>query len=431
MTQWIPAHTASLEARDFVPALAAPFRGRAYREIDLARAWEGRLDRVLVPTPTGRHALWYFLELCRGRLQPGDQVVVAGYNFYVVVRILLQWGLVPVFADVEPDTLCLDPGALAGRVTERTRLVVVTHMFGNPADTDAIAGFCRARGILLFEDCAHAAGTLDARGAQVGQAGDGALFSFGVQKIVNTFGGGMLAAVPEVAAAGPLPSHDPARLEAFACTASRFVASAVMHPAVAGWSVKPAIGAARFLARRGWTRFHRVLEPARDDPSYRFHPDERAPLRPFMRRMLQRQLARLDENVRRRRAVRALVRDALARVEEIGWLDEDAHGRSNAAYFGIYVPDPAALAAFLAERGISSNPREFYDCGALPQFAEHAARCPHSARVSAHLLRLPSYPDLGEQGARRIASAIEAFFVRAPVRARPTRSLVTAGSDIG
>ncbi|HKP76838.1 MAG TPA: DegT/DnrJ/EryC1/StrS family aminotransferase, partial [Longimicrobiaceae bacterium] len=117
--------------------LAAPFRGRAYRKIALGQAWGGRLDRVLLPTPTGRHALWYFLELCRDRLAPGDEVVVAGYNFYVVVRVLLQWGLKPVFADVEPGTLCLDPEALAARTTGRTRMVVVTHMFGHPADNRA------------------------------------------------------------------------------------------------------------------------------------------------------------------------------------------------------------------------------------------------------------------------------------------------------
>ncbi|HKP75873.1 MAG TPA: DegT/DnrJ/EryC1/StrS family aminotransferase, partial [Longimicrobiaceae bacterium] len=187
--------------------------------------------------------------------------------------------------------------------------------------------------------------------------------------------------------------------------------------------MRPAIGAARFLARRGWTRLHRVLEPARDDPGYRFNPDERAPLRPFMRRMLQLQLARLEDNVRRRRTVRAAIREALAHVDEVRWLDEDAHGCSNAAYFGIYVPSPTALARFLVDRGISTNPREFYDCGTLPQFAEYAAICPHSAHASAHLLRLPSYPGLGDEGVRRIAAGIEAFFARAPARVRVPRAV--------
>jgi dTDP-4-amino-4,6-dideoxygalactose transaminase len=288
----------------------------------------------------------------------------------------------------------------------------VTHMFGNPADMAAIRGVCDEHGLLLFEDCAHAVGTLGADGVPVGQSGDGALFSFGIHKIVNTFGGGALAVRSDLYNPDALPAHRPSRTESLTGTLSRAAASVAMFPSVGPWIFQPVIELSRMLARLGSPRLSRVLEPARDNPEYRFAVDERAPFKDFMRPMLALQLQRLEDNVAKRRAVRAGVRERLADVGAIGWLDEDAHGRSNAAYFGIRVPAPAGLARFLIERGVMSNPREFYDCSRLPQFASSAATCEHSARLSDELLRLPSYPDLTASQIDRIADGIRAYFAR-------------------
>ncbi|WP_052681981.1 DegT/DnrJ/EryC1/StrS family aminotransferase [Saccharothrix sp. ST-888] len=426
MHRVIPCHSSCLRTTDYLPLLAAPGRGRAYRQLSLESVWAGRLTgRRLLPMPTGRHALWAFLALCRGRLAPGDEVVLAGFNFYVVAAVLRQWGLVPVFADIEPETLCLDPQRIAPLVTERTRLVVVTHMFGHPADLPAIRAVCRRFGLLLFEDCAHAVGTRTADGAQVGADSDGALFSFGIQKIVNTFGGGMLAVPEDLAAAGPLPGHHPSPVEAFVSLGSRAAGSAVTQTPVADWSVEPVLRLSRALARRGHGGLSRILEPARNDPGYRFDPDGRSPYRDFMRPMLAAQLGRLDANIRARRAVRQRIRERLAGMPEIGWLAEDRHGLSNAAYFGIHVPDPPGLVAFLAGRGVTATAGDFRDCSRLPQFAAATADLVHSRRADAQLLRLPSHPTLGERQIDRIADAVRDFFAHpAPTPGQLTISQV-------
>ena len=417
MPKTLPSHSSCLHATDFVPYLAGSLRVSAYQRMSLDELWGNRLARTLIPTPSGRHALWYFLELCRNRLNPGDEVIVAGYNFYVIIRVLIQWGLVPVFADIEPGTLCLDAAQIDKTVTSRTRLVVVTHMFGHPAAMQAIRSVCQQHDLLLFEDCAHAVGTLGADGLQMGQYGEGALFSFGIHKIINTFGGGMLAVMDELVDESALPDFRTSRRESFLYTFSRFIASAMMHPSTVGWVIQPTLYLSRLLAQKGWPGLSRALEPARDNPSYRFVLNERAPFKDFMRRMMAMQLDRLEDNIQRRRAVRQQIREGLAHVEEIGWLDEDAHGRSNAAYFGIRVPSPAALSEFLIERGVMTNPREFYDCSRLTQFAQYAAVCPHSAHASDHILRLPSYPYLTPSQSHRIVAGIEAYFARPVTRA--------------
>jgi dTDP-4-amino-4,6-dideoxygalactose transaminase len=398
----IPTHAPCLRRRDYLPYVAAPVVSRRYREIRLEDVWGSRLGgRAVFPTPTGRHALWRFLELAG--LRPGDEVLVAAYNFYAVVRLLVQKGLVPVFVDVEPDTLCIDPDDVRRKITGRSRMVLATHMFGHPADASRIAALCSESGLLLFEDCAHAVGTAHA-GRQVGQAGDGALFSFGVQKIVNSFGGGMLVLAEDLAMRYRPPVHSVSRPAAFADTFSRALVSLLMSPPLYRLTLDRAIQ----LRESAPLRVQRVVNPSRDNPGYRFVPGSRAPFRPFMARMHALQLARLEAGVARRREIVRTVKSRLKGLPEVALLDEDRHGRSNGAYFGVYVADPHGVAARLAARGVRAAPQEFTDCSQLGQFADFAARCPHSSHAAAHVLRLPSYPCLADEDVEHLASSAAA-----------------------
>lgn len=366
----LPRHTSCLRWDDL----------RALVEGDRVRVPDGRW---MLPTPTGRHALWAWLE--HSGLQPGDRVLVAAYNFHPVVAILVQRGLVPVFVDVERDTLCLDPDHLAARCDERCRLVLATHMFGHPADLGRIGAFCRERGLLLFEDCAHGPGILH-DGRQVGGVGDGALFSFGVYKIVNALGGGMLVSRRPVP---PAPCGGARR--AWIDVAVRLAVTLLMTPGAYGWTLHP-------LMRH--TRLGRTLDPSDNDPDYRFDPAGRGPFLPFMEALVARQLARLEENVARRRALIARLR---AELPGLGWLEPDRHGRSNGAYLGVRGPDPRAL----ERRGIASRLREFLDCSRLPQFREFAADCPVAREAEETVLRIPSYPCMTEADRARLAAALE------------------------
>lgn len=404
----LPSHSASLQSRDFFPYLVSRLLSGKYRRISIVKMWEPLIrERQIIPTPTGRHALWYFLGIAG--LKKGDEVLIAGYNFYVIVRIIVQKGLVPVFVDIDPETLCMDAADLANKITRRSRLVVVTHMFGNPANVSEIHSICKKNKILMFEDCAHAVGTLE-KTTPVGQLGNGSLFSFGIQKLLTCFGGGMLVLSNHFTENEKKFQHNVSRLKSFLDTFSRFLSSFFMTGKLYGWFAYPLIKLSMILDRLGMAHLRNILEPSRDNPHYRFDVNRRAPFKPFMKRMIQLQMARLEENISRRRAIVQRVKSRLRHLPEIKLLNEDKHGRSNGSYLGIYVPAPEKLSRYLKERGILSHPHEFYDCSNLEQFSEFGTYCEHSLYASEHLLRLPSYPSLRDAEVDYMLSAIESYF---------------------
>ena len=111
----------------------------------------------------------------------GDEVIVSPYTMSACAVAPLVYGAIPVFADVEEATGCLDPDSIATRVTARTRAILVVHQFGIPAEMDAITAIARRHRLKVIEDCAQAHGARY-KGRLVGSMGDVAVFSFNVNK---------------------------------------------------------------------------------------------------------------------------------------------------------------------------------------------------------------------------------------------------------
>lgn len=118
----------------------------------------------------------------------GDEVVVPSFVCSALLNAVAAAGAVPVLADIEAETFNIDPADVAGRLSPRTKAIVVPHMFGLPADLDRLAAF----GVPLIEDCAHAIGA-EHRGRAVGSVGQAAIFSFYATKMMATGEGGMVA----------------------------------------------------------------------------------------------------------------------------------------------------------------------------------------------------------------------------------------------
>lgn len=96
------------------------------------------------------------------------------------------------FVDCEMQTLGMDPEALAASISDRTRAVIATHLYGVPCQIVEIAGISKAHGSALIEDCAHCFGAAVGT-RKVGTFGDAGCFSFETSKVINTMGGGMVA----------------------------------------------------------------------------------------------------------------------------------------------------------------------------------------------------------------------------------------------
>jgi perosamine synthetase len=120
----------------------------------------------------------------------GDEVIVPAITFAASANAAVYEGGVPVFADVERDTLLLDPASVAMKITSKTKAIVAVDYAGQPADYDALRDLARGRGIALIADACHAPGATY-KGRKTGTLGDISCFSFHPVKHMTTCEGGM------------------------------------------------------------------------------------------------------------------------------------------------------------------------------------------------------------------------------------------------
>ncbi|NOZ23077.1 MAG: DegT/DnrJ/EryC1/StrS family aminotransferase [Planctomycetes bacterium] len=145
----------------------------------------------------------YVLGICSGTcaeetalaglgLEPGDEVICPASAPIFVSFPVVSIGCVPVFADVDPRTLIISAEGIEEQVTERTRAVMVVHLFGQPAPMDEIMAVAKKHGLQVLEDCAQAYGPTH-RGRKVGTIGDVACYSLQQSKHMSSGEGGIVA----------------------------------------------------------------------------------------------------------------------------------------------------------------------------------------------------------------------------------------------
>jgi perosamine synthetase len=134
----------------------------------------------------GLHLLCHLAEL-----GPGDEVITSPYTFVASANCFLFEGATPVFADVDPATLNLDPAAVEAAITERTRAVVAVDIFGYPCELDELRALCARHGLTLIDDACQALGA-EYRGRPVGAQGPSAVFAFYPNKQIATGEGGVV-----------------------------------------------------------------------------------------------------------------------------------------------------------------------------------------------------------------------------------------------
>ncbi len=122
---------------------------------------------------------------------PGDEVIVPPYSFIATASAVVTVGAIPVFADIEPETLCLDPHDAARKITPRTRAIVPVHVGGRVANMEAINSLALRHKLEVLEDAAHAWGS-QWQNRGVGTLGRCGTFSFQVSKNITAGEGGVL-----------------------------------------------------------------------------------------------------------------------------------------------------------------------------------------------------------------------------------------------
>jgi dTDP-4-amino-4,6-dideoxygalactose transaminase len=129
------------------------------------------------------------VALLAAGIGPGDEVITSPFTFVASVAAIEYAGARPVFVDIEPDGYALDPSAIARAVTPRTRAVIPVHLFGQPADMDAVQAVARRYRLVVIEDACQAHGA-DYQGRRAGSLGDIGCFSFYPGKNLGAYGEG-------------------------------------------------------------------------------------------------------------------------------------------------------------------------------------------------------------------------------------------------
>jgi perosamine synthetase len=320
-------------------------------------AWLGVEDAV--STSSGTSAL--HLGVRQLGWGPGDEVLTSPFSFVASANCLLYEGARPVFCDVDPVTLNLDPAAAAAALSERTAGVLPIHIFGFPAamsELEALGG-----GLPILEDACEAIGAVDSEGRRVGTRGNLATFAYYANKQMTTGEGGTIV---------PADAESAARLRS-----ERNQGRAV---------------------DMGWLDHDRL--------GYNYRLSDVAAAIGVA------QVEKLDALLDRRAAVASLYEEVLAAIEGVG-TPIATRGEERRSWF-VYVvrlPDDVdrdATIARLAERGIQT--KAYLPCIHLfPHLAELGYRegqFPVAEAAAAHSLALPFFPALSEGEVARVCQEL-------------------------
>ena len=130
------------------------------------------------------------LALAALGIKKGDEVIVPSFTFVATANVASYLGATPVFADIEKETLCIDPESIKNKITKKTKAILPVHVFGYPCDMDIINKIAAKNNLFVVEDAAEAHGATY-KGKKAGSLSDIGCFSFYANKIISTGEGGM------------------------------------------------------------------------------------------------------------------------------------------------------------------------------------------------------------------------------------------------
>ena len=191
ITVGISPNTERDDVQQALKVLCMPWRWFQEDERDHVTSWFTKQypSRHVTLFSSGRSALTALLTACG--VGQGDEVILQAFTCMVVPNAIRFAGATPIYVDID-GSANIDPAGIEKAITSKTKAIIVQHTFGTPADMDSVMRIAHEHHVLVIEDCAHALGAVY-KGRKVGTIGDGAIFSFGRDKILSSvFGGAAL-----------------------------------------------------------------------------------------------------------------------------------------------------------------------------------------------------------------------------------------------
>lgn len=365
--------------------------------------WEN-VDHALF-VPSGRMGLYLLLKALA--YPAGSEIVVPAFTFFAIPALIRHMGYTIAYADIDPATFEVTEATVAAVLSDRTRAVIPTHLFGRTCPLPELDALCRARGIDLIEDCAQACGARLGR-QRAGAVGRAAYFTFGITKNFTTFSGGMVVTGDaSLAAAMRQEMADFAR-PATSALLKQGVTAAAMTMATRRWFFNVALAPLlRFDSRPDADRVHRAFEePIRPITgqgltALRWRPgaaQARAGLR---------QLDAVDDRNQQRRELGDALLQSLRELHVPGLpAPADSEGDHVYVSFALRHGRRARFGRALRKAGVDFSPGYMSACGALAELGGEQGRCPNAEAVAESIVHLPLYPGLKERDVTRIARGV-------------------------
>jgi len=156
---------------------------------DLKYDLEKYLNTTVYPLNSGRSAIYVILK--GAGIGKRDEVIIQAYTCNAVPNPILWTGATPIYADIEPETLNVNPNEVEKKITSKTKAIILQHTFGRPGPIEEILQIAKKHKLLLIEDCAHSLGA-EYKGKKLGTFGDAAIISFGREKVISSLAGGAI-----------------------------------------------------------------------------------------------------------------------------------------------------------------------------------------------------------------------------------------------
>jgi dTDP-4-amino-4,6-dideoxygalactose transaminase len=166
-------------------------------------------------------------------LKEGDEVLLQAFTCNAVPNPVMWVGLKPIYVDCREDDFNIDVDDLEQKITPKSRVVIVQHTFGLPADIDKVTEVCKKHNLILIEDCAHALGA-KYNGKLVGTFGKAAFFSFSRDKVISSVYGGMAVTDDEKLAEKMREFQNKIGYPSLL-----WVKQQLLHPVIMNWKILP------------------------------------------------------------------------------------------------------------------------------------------------------------------------------------------------
>jgi perosamine synthetase len=190
-----PRHSVDISGREYCKILSSFFCLGMLRGDGIQLFEKAFKDYIGTPyassIPSARLGL--FLIFKSFNLPQGTEIIISPFTHWSIFTVIKSCGLKPVFVDIDEHTYNIDPKAVRKAINKNTKVIILTHMWGQPCNMNFFLGLKKEFGLKIIEDCAMACGATY-ENKKVGSFGDASIFSFGKAKAISTFGGGMLCA---------------------------------------------------------------------------------------------------------------------------------------------------------------------------------------------------------------------------------------------